>query len=128
MRYDPFVRGPFPVGVRTIELRDASRGDRALVVEIWYPAAKKCRGQDTNPTTRDRFTFAPELPDASQDAVRDAEGMSGRFPLVIHNHGFYGHRRVNTLLCTHLASHGYVVASNDVPGNTLAVLMNDVIA
>jgi predicted dienelactone hydrolase len=46
----------------------------------------------------------------------------------MHNHGVYGHRRIASILCTHLASHGYIVASNDVPGNTTADLMKDVIA
>ena len=60
--------------------------------------------------------------------MRDAEPAAGRFPLVMHNHGAFGHRRIATTLCTHLVSHGYIVASNDVPGNTTADLMNDVIA
>jgi predicted dienelactone hydrolase len=121
--YNPFARGSHPVGVRTIELKDESQ-----VVEIWYPAVERYRGQDLDPATRDRFTFAPEMPAASQDAVRDAEPAVGRYPLVMHNHGVYGHRRVASTLCTHLASHGYVVASNDVPGNTTADLMKDAIA
>jgi dienelactone hydrolase len=126
--YDPFARGAFPVGVCTIELPDLERGGRPITVEIWYPATARYRGLDVNAATRDRFTFAPEIPEASQDAVRDAEPARGRFPLVMHNHGAFGHRRVDTVLCTHLASHGYIVASNDVPGNTAADLMNDVIA
>ncbi len=36
--YDPFVRGKFPVGVRTIEAQDAKR-NRTFPCEIWYPAA-----------------------------------------------------------------------------------------
>jgi hypothetical protein len=128
LRYNPFARGAHPVGVRTIQLADTAGGNRPVTVEIWYPAAARCRGQDLDPATRDRFTFAPELPEASQDAVRDADPAGGRFPLVMHNHGFFGHRRVNTTLCTHLASHGYIVASNDVPWNTTGDLLNDVIA
>lgn len=124
--YDPFARGPLPVGVRTIELRDTERG--TVTVEIWYPATERYRGQDLDPATRDRFAIGPQLPEATQDAVRDAEPARGRFPLVMHNHGAFGHRRVDTTLCTHLASHGYIVASNDVPGNTTADLMKDVIA
>jgi dienelactone hydrolase len=128
MTYDPFARGASPVGVRTIELRDSDRSNQPVTVEIWYPAAERYNAQDLDPATRDRFTFAPELPEAAQDAVRDAEPARGQFPLVMHNHGAFGHRRVDTTLCTHLASHGYIVASNDVPGNTTGDLMNDVIA
>lgn len=128
MFYNPFARGAHPVGVRTILLRDAERGNQPITVEIWYPATARYSGQDLNPSTCDRFGFAAELPETSQAAVRDAEPATGRFPLVMHNHGAFGHRRVNTTLCTHLASHGYIVASNDVPGNTTGDLMNDVIA
>lgn len=120
MTYNPFNRGNYPVGVRTITVQE-------LTVEVWYPASELYRGRDLSDRTRDRFTFAPELPEATQSAVRDAGPASGRFPLLMHNHGALGHRRNNTVLCTHLASHGYIVASNDVPGNTTADMMNDVI-
>ena len=53
--YDPFARGAAPVGVRTIELRDESRGGRTLTVELWYPATDAYRGQDLDDATRDRF-------------------------------------------------------------------------
>jgi len=33
MAYDPFARGPYPVGVRTFVLRDRARDYRALPVE-----------------------------------------------------------------------------------------------
>lgn len=127
MRYDPFIRGAYPVGVRTVTAIDASRGGRALTIEIWYPATERHRGQDLDDATRDVFTFAPELPSYRQSAVRDAAAAIGSFPLLLHTHGAFGYRQVMSGLCTHLASHGYIVASNDVPGNTLEVLMHDVI-
>jgi pimeloyl-ACP methyl ester carboxylesterase len=58
-----------------------------------------------------------------QEAVRDAVPASGAFPLVVFSHGMAGHRRQSTFVCTHLASHGYVVASPDHGGNSLADLM-----
>jgi len=36
--YDPFVPGPFAVGVRTAQIEDRGRG-RVFPCEIWYPAA-----------------------------------------------------------------------------------------
>jgi hypothetical protein len=53
-----------------------------------------------------------------QAAVRDAEpaALPGKFVLL--SHGYAGHRREATYLCTHLASHGYVVASADHLGST----------
>jgi dienelactone hydrolase len=125
MSYDSFARGPAPVGVRTIELHDESRGGRTLTVELWYPAMDAYRGQDLDDATRDRFPIALGIPDGVQDAVRGAEPAVGRFPLILCSHGANGHRRINAALCTHLASHGYIVASNDVPGNTIGDVMRD---
>ena len=51
--------------------------------------------------------------------IGDAEMAAGRFPVVLFSHGFGGHRRQSTFLCTHLASHGYVVVAMDHTGNTV---------
>jgi predicted dienelactone hydrolase len=83
--YDPFIRGPFPVGVRTIQLADTVRG-RLFPCEIWYPA------------------------DAE---TRDAAAQPGIWPLIVFSHSSGGGRRQSTFLCTHLSSHGYVVAALD---------------
>ena len=82
--YDPFARGPCPVGVRTIQARDAGR-DRSFSCEIWYPAPARHGGQD----------------------------VPGPCPLIIYSHPSGAHRRAATFLCTHLSSHGYVVAALD---------------
>ena len=119
MTYDPFARGTFPVGVRTIELRDHER--RPLVTEVWYPAGERHRGGDLADSARDTFDIAPGLPRLGQAAVRDAEPADGRTPLslVLYWHGGYGHRREATHLCTHLASQGYLVAAPDFPGDNV---------
>ena len=117
MTYDPFRRGPHPVGVRTADLVDAGR-DRPLTTEVWYPADATHAGADLAEETKDRFEMLPGLPESTQDAVRGARPGAGRFPLVMFSHGFGAHRRQSTFLCTHLASHGYVVAAMDHTGNT----------
>ena len=88
--YDPFSRGRFPVGVRTIEANDKLR-NRLFPIEIWYPAAAQHAGQE----------------------MRDAAANPGEYPLILFSHHSRGHRRSATFLCTHLASHGYVVAALD---------------
>lgn len=120
--YDPFVRGPHPVGVRTVELHDRDR-DRAVPVEVWYPATDEYAGQDLDDATRDAFEVMPGAPLAHQDAVRDADPEPGPWSPIVFSHGFAGHRRQTTHLCTHLASHGYVVVSPDHVGNTTADVM-----
>jgi dienelactone hydrolase len=93
--YDPFASGPFLVGVRTSQARDQVRG-RLFPCEVWYPA-------ETGDT---------DLPDGP-DARRDAAALPGSYPLAVFSHHSGGNRRSATFLCTHLASHGYVVAALD---------------
>jgi dienelactone hydrolase len=122
LTYDPFARGPFPVGVQTRSVRDDAR-DRELPLEIWYPAADAHAGRDLDDITRDRYRLLPALPETAQDAERNAAPREGRFPLVGFSHGFGGHRRQSTFYCTHLASHGYVVVAMDHVGNTVGDMM-----
>lgn len=121
--YDPFARGPHPVGVRSESWTDASRG-RTLPVEIYYPADDRHRGQDLDPARWDAYrpiwvTASEPAPEemAHQAAVRDAAevagGLAGR-PLVLQVHGWAGFRQEASFLGTQLASHGYVVVSPDV--------------
>jgi predicted dienelactone hydrolase len=120
--YDPFERGAFPVGVRSASLVDETR-ERPLTLEVWYPATDAWAGRDCDETRCDHYETLPGFPKVAQLAARDAEPREGRFPLVVFSHGFGGHRRQTTHLCTHLASHGYVVAAPDHTGNTMLDLM-----
>ena len=110
--YNPFDRGPFPVGVRTVQAFDPVR-NRLFPCEIWYPAAEHHAGQDLVPETQDSFTLPLVNIPRKQSAVRDAVAQTGTFPLVLYSHAGGGHRRAATFLCTHLASHGQVVAALD---------------
>ena len=121
----PSERGPAPVGVKTLEVRDDARAGRTLPVEVWYPAEESHRGQDLDAATLDRFEIAAGLPEMSQQAVRGARPAAGSFPLVFFSHGATSHRRSSAELLTHLASHGYVVASADHVGNTIGDLVHD---
>ena len=87
--YDPFGWGRFPVGVRTVEALDTAR-NRRFPCEIWYPAATPHAGED-----------------------RDASALPGRYPLIVFSHSSGGNRRQAAFLCTHLSSHGYIVAAMD---------------
>jgi dienelactone hydrolase len=108
--YDPFVRGEFPVGVRTIEVFDTAR-ERPFTCEVWYPATAEHAGQDIAPETQDSYTVPLSDTPRSQSAVRDAAAERGIYPLVIFSHSSGGNSRQSTFLCTHLSSHGYVVAA-----------------
>ena len=130
--------GPHPVGVRTLVLVDPSRhdeytrGDRALLTEIWYPADERARG--AAPTSfleffgehreaAARFVehFGGQIDEVNRRfkvvAVRDAPLRKGVYPLLIFSHGNGGVRHQNATLMDHLASHGYIVAAPDHTGN-----------
>jgi dienelactone hydrolase len=95
MAYDPFLRGLLAVGGRTGVIFDEHR-HRQLPFEVWYPA----------------------LGTPHDDEIRDASARPGRYPLVFYSHASGGTRRQSSFLCTHLASHGYVVAAVDHIGNS----------
>ncbi|HEX4701647.1 MAG TPA: dienelactone hydrolase family protein [Pseudonocardiaceae bacterium] len=83
--YDPFDKGPLPVGVTTRAVHDPAR-DCVFPCEVWYPAVAE---------------------------ERDAAAVPGTYPLVVFSHPSGGHRRSATFLCSHLSGHGYVVAALD---------------
>ena len=68
-------------------------------------------GHDTDSDREDR-----QLP----LAVWYPRGGPRRLPLVLYSHASGGHARQSSFLCSHLASHGYVVAAVDHTGNTAA--------
>jgi dienelactone hydrolase len=116
--YNPFTKGNYPVGVRTVELRG---NDNSYTTEVWYPAEEKYSGLEA----LDTFQFVNELPAATQEATRDADPATGKRPLVMYWHGGYGHRREMAAMCVFLASHGFVVAAPDFPGDHVRMTYGD---
>ncbi len=110
--------GQFPVGVMTLELGEEP-GQQPL--SVWYPADAEAVA-DMETEIFDSSEAIPEafrslIPDSMKSPIetnsyRDAPiADSNTFPVVIYSHGFGGHRDVAIFLTTHLASHGFVVAS-----------------
>jgi len=126
--------GPLAVGVRTIQVTDRNRPDilntkpgeptarydRALTVEVWYPAAlapgQGQRGDYPGVITRDPSVVVT----LHGRAVRDAAPLpkEGGYPLVLVSHGYPGGRYLLSHLTENLASKGYVVASIDHKDST----------
>ncbi len=110
--------GEFPVGVITLELGEEP-GEQPL--SVWYPAdSDAVAGMETeifDSAQAIPAAFRALIPESMQSAVetnsyRDAPiADSNTFPVVIYSHGFGGHRDVAIFFTTHLASHGFVVAS-----------------
>ncbi len=110
--------GDLPVGVRTLELGEET-GEQPL--SVWYPAdSDAVAGMDTeiyDSAQAIPAAFRALIPDSMQSAVetnsyRDAPlAAGGPYPVVIYSHGYGGHRDVAIFLTSHLASHGFIVAS-----------------
>lgn len=110
--------GELPVGVMTLELGDEP-GQQPL--SVWYPAdVDAVAGMATE--VYDSSEIIPEafralIPESMQGAVetnsyRDAPATEGTvYPVVIYSHGFGANRNVAIFFTSHLASHGFVVAS-----------------
>jgi predicted dienelactone hydrolase len=111
--------GPYPVGVQTLELADPSRtnvagdGPRPVTVELWYPSTPAATAGLPRYVVN---LFGVDV--ARTPNYRDVARADGAFPLVLFSHGNAGIRFQSLFLATHLASHGYVVASPDHHGNT----------
>ncbi len=120
--------GDMGIGVRTLEMVNPGQVnvlavspatpkpdplptyDRALTVEVWYPAAEGASGETTISTyLRDGKTPIT----LSGKAMRDADPAGGTYPLVMISHGWPGNRYLLSHLGENLASKGYVVVSID---------------
>ena len=119
MTVNPFVTGDQAVGVRTTNV--AGSDSVGYTVEVWYPAPDSYR----HVAAVDTFKFVDELPEATQEAIRDAEPADGRRPLIMYWHGGYGHRREMAALCVFFASHGFVVAAPDFPGDHIRFMYGE---
>jgi predicted dienelactone hydrolase len=125
--------GPYPVGVKTVSLRDPGR-NRQIVTEIWYPSTEEFRGAarvSYSPADAIPEEIVTKLGDARLEvletyAVRDADIRhdDAPFPIILFSHGSGGVRFQSTHLTVALASHGYVVFAPDHQGNTLRDLLN----
>lgn len=103
--------GPYAVGRRTEQVIDASREDRTLTVEVWYPAES-----EGAPTP---YELIPGVGfDADLSTVDSAPSPEGPFPLVVFSHGSGGLRQQSASIVETIASHGFVVVSADHVGNT----------
>ncbi len=127
------ARGPFDVGVRTLQLVhkdqvdilhfDKATGkaplyDRPLTIEVWYPAnipaGVKIETVYKMPVPGGKLLNGSPTIDIPDKALRDAAPLAGKtFPLVIVSHGYPGSRYFLSYLTANLASKGYVVAAID---------------
>ena len=85
----------------------------ALVTDIWYPA-------DATAVEQMQWIGSPDAPFAKgAKAARDAALLAGseKFPLILLSHGIGGSSAMMAWFGAALASHGYIAAAVNHPGN-----------
>ena len=107
---------PYVSGLARLTTADdtASRGDASgkLSITVWYPVAA---GTAIEPLTFDGSSKSPYF-----DAGSFAAGtpmLPGTYPLIVISHGTGGTAMQMAWLARVLASHGYIVAAPNHPGN-----------
>ena len=103
--------GPFPVGHTTLSV-PAADGLPVLSVDVWYPS-KRTRGPKAT------YELQPGVDVPARLAVDAVPAAAGRFPLVVYSHGSGAFSFIATFFTEVLASHGYVVAAPNHPGDTI---------
>jgi predicted dienelactone hydrolase len=119
--------GVFKVGLKTLELEDASRlnvagdGPRPVVTEVYYPVD----AADTVGVPEEEASILG-IPLFDIPAFRDVPlAAGGPRPIVLFSHGNEGTRIQSFFFGSVLASHGFIVISPDHHGNTLTEAEDD---
>ena len=121
------VRGPWEVGVRTLQLDDRA-------VEVWYPveplAVASKSTEVVNGVDLISEVLQPFIPgdlggEVDTGAYRDAPAATSdeRFPVAAYSHGSPGYRQAATFLTGHLASHGVITIAVEHLGRSLSTLL-----
>jgi len=116
--------GDFVVGISHTEFEyiDDEQNKRVIPVTVYYPADRK-EGKKSHP-----YAFPEVFKGKDHENILKAKThcyadvqVSNRqpdFPVLIYNQCYGGFEMMNTVLCSDLASRGYVVASVGHPGES----------
>ncbi|PWH13497.1 MAG: hypothetical protein DDG60_10195 [Anaerolineae bacterium] len=145
----PPPRGPYAVGTFSRLLVDESRRElysekdeaRRIMMQVWYPAHFPARETPRAFWMPEAKQVAPEiatyigLPRFFLNHLALAKSFAyenipparqnGPYPVLVFVHGWNGFRQQATFLMEDLASHGYIVASLDLPYGARMVVFPD---
>ncbi|MFQ6336074.1 alpha/beta hydrolase family protein [Bacillus sp. AF62] len=141
--------GPHRVGTKVYHWIDHQRNEpysknptdwRELMVQIWYPAAEKSKG-DREPYIRninelskglEKKLSIPAFAFSHMELVKSHSFMDlqlsdseNHYPILLFSHGFNGFRNQNTFQVEELASQGYIVLSIDHTFDAAATVFPD---
>jgi predicted dienelactone hydrolase len=131
----PEPTGPHAVGTATAVATDAARDGRRIPVQLWYPAVPGSGDGPAPyamPATGALVAGGLGVPAADVTAI-DTNARSsaaphvgdGRLPVVLFSPGYGVNRTLYSGYGAELASHGYVVAVIDHPGDGAVVEFPD---
>lgn len=113
-RDPPDELGAFEVGHSTFTIVDESRGDRPLLIDIWYPVDD----EDAVGAEPRQYTLSGILGPVSEVALADPPVSARRGQsLLVFSHGYQGIGTSAVGLMEALASHGFIVAAPEHTGN-----------
>lgn len=124
--------GPYEVGFTSFVIHDASRGDRAIPLYVWYPANADAIDETSPEAMYPLDPFHPgRFPDAPSSAFeayglerayQAPEPAAGPFPLVMFSPGWQGSAYTDGhYIGTGLASRGFIVAATTHWGDQATV-------
>lgn len=118
----PDSPGTFGVGHMSFTAIDAARGDRSLLVDLWYPVDEA----DMQDEPRTEYPLMPYVGLESEMAVDDlpVSARPGQ-TLIVFSHGYGGINTQSVELMETLASHGFIVASPEHTGNSQSSMTDD---
>ncbi|MEM1050501.1 MAG: hypothetical protein AAGI28_00260 [Pseudomonadota bacterium] len=131
----PSPSGKYAVGLRIMDLRETCQAQ----VYLWYPADSGQKGpfrpyhtmNEANAIAKGMKTLgAPGFFNRHLQLVRthtliDPPMASGRFPMIVFNHGGGLYPMQSTALMEELASHGFLIASIGHAGGSLGLAFED---
>lgn len=120
----PEPTGVHPVGLCHRIYWDWDEGQKKpLSLTIYYPA-KAGTGQGPAAYACHQALETMELPAAVDTCCQENGEISrdGPFPLVLFNHGYLTYEMCNSVLCTDLASHGFIVGAIGHTGEAVVKL------
>ncbi len=123
----PELSGTWKAGSATVELKN---GDEWFQVRAWYPAQEESENKllSSDPYTIQAFAEIFGIPSfLLGDPVKSRSGLkvkipTGKFPVILFNHGLLSYERQNTFQFEQLASHGYIVLSVSTPGESAVIV------
>ena len=112
---EPSTYGLWEVGHSSFTVVDASRNNRTIKVDVWYPVDEA----EIDKSLLSSYPLAGPLALTSDIALKDKlVSKNGIRKLIVFSHGYGGTNTQSTPLMETLASHNFIVASPEHTGNS----------